>query len=157
MKANLTITTPEFVVETVEDYVTGYSLVLVYTDGHATFTYDGTAMYDVTTAGYQYKTVGNETTTSYAHVYALVVAGKADRTKIAAGTTPVAGTLQCNDLDVNKSGSVDLRDAVAVVAVYNANETYMTKYMSIVLEADVNHDKLVDCDDFGLIKAEYLN
>lgn len=152
----LTITTPAFVVETVKDYVTGYSLVLVYTDGHATFTYDGTAMYDVTTAGYQYKTVGNETTTSYAHVYALVVKGEADQTKIAAGTTPVAGTLQCNDLDVNKSGSVDLRDAVAVVAVYNANETYMTKYMSIVLEADVNHDKRVDSNDFGEIKAEYL-
>ena len=155
-KANLTILTPTFVVETVEDYVTGYSLVLVYTDGNATFTYDGTAMYDVTTAGYKYKTEENETT-SYAHVYALVVADKADQTKIAAGTTPVAGTLNCSDLDVNKSGSVDLRDAVAVVAVYNANETYMTKYMSIVLEADVNHDKHVNATDFGMIKAEYLN
>lgn len=154
-KANLTILTPTFVVETVEDYVTGYSLVLVYTDGNATFTYDGTAMYDVTTAGYKYKTEENETT-SYAHVYALVVADKADQTKIAAGTTPVAGTLNCSDLDVNKSGSVDLRDAVAVVAVYNANETYMTNYMSIVLEADVNHDKHVNATDFGAIKAEYL-
>lgn len=154
-KANLTILAPTFVVETVEDYVTGYSLVLVYTDGNATFTYDGTAMYDVTTAGYKYKTEESETTI-YAHVYALVVKDKADQTKIAAGTTPVAGTLQCNDLDVNKSGSVDLRDAVAVVAVYNTNETYMTKYMSIVLEADVNHDKKVDSTDFGEIKAEYL-
>ena len=154
-KANLTISAPTFVVETVEDYVTGYSLVLVYTDGKATFTYDGTAMYDVTTAGYKYKTEENETT-SYARVYALVVANEADQTKIAVGTTPVAGTLQCNDLDVNKSNSVDLRDAVAVVAVYNANETYMTKYMSIVLEADVNHDKKVDSKDFGEIKAEYL-
>ena len=152
-KANLTISAPTFVVETVEDYVTGYSLVLVYTDGNATFTYDGTAMYDVTTAGYKCKT---EESASYAHVYALVVKDKADQTKIAAGTTPVAGTLQCNDLDVNKSDSVDLRDAVAVVAVYNANETYMTKYMSIVLEADVNHDKQVDSQDFGKIKAEYL-
>ena len=136
--------------------MTGYSLVLVYTDGNATFTYDGTAMYDVTTAGYKYKTEENETT-SYAHVYALVVAGKAEEAKVAAGITPVAGTLKCNDLDVNKSGSVDLRDAVAVVAVYNANETYMTKYMSIVLEADVNHDKHVNATDFGMIKAEYLN
>ena len=152
-KANLMISAPTFVVETVEDYVTGYSLVLVYTDGKATFTYDGTAMYDVTTAGYKCKT---EESASYAHVYALVVKDKADQTKIAAGTTPVAGTLQCNDLDVNKSDSVDLRDAVAVVAVYNANETYMTKYMSIVLEADVNHDKQVDSQDFGKIKAEYL-
>lgn len=150
----LTITTPAFVVETVEDYVPRYSLVLVYTDGNATFTYDGTAMYDVTTAGYECKT--EESETSYDHVYALVVEGEADQTKIAAGTTPVAGTLQCNDLDVNKSGSVDLRDAVAVVAVYNANANYMTNYMSIVLEADVNHDKHVDATDFGAIKAEYL-
>lgn len=153
-KANLTISAPTFVVETVEDYVTGYSLVLVYTDGNATFTYDGTAMYDVTTAGYKYKT--EESETSYAHVYALVVTDKADQTKVAAGTTPVADTLQCNDLDVNKSGSVDLRDAVAVVAVYNANANYMTNYMSIVLEADVNHDKHVNATDFGAIKAEYL-
>lgn len=153
-KANLTIMTPSFAVETVGDYVPGYSLVLVYTDGNATFTYDGKAMYDVTSAGYKYKT--EESETSYTHVYALVVKGEASDTKVAAGTTPVVETLNCGDLDVNKSGSVDLRDAVAVVAVYNANETYMTKYMSIVLEADVNHDKKVDSKDFGKIKAEYL-
>lgn len=152
-KANLTISAPTFVVETVEDYVTGYSLVLVYTDGNATFTYNGTAMYDVTTAGYKCKT---EESASYAHVYALVVKDKADAEKVVVRTTSVAETLKCDDLDVNKSGSVDLRDAVAVVAVYNANETYMTKYMSIVLEADVNHDKKVDSKDFGKIKAEYL-
>lgn len=154
MTAKLTISAPAFVVETVKEYVPGYSLVLVYTDGNATFTYDGTAMYDVTTAGYKYKT--EESETSYTHVYALVVEGEADQTKIAAGTTPVVEKLKCNDLDVNKSGSVDLRDAVAVVAVYNANETYMTNYVSIVLEADVNHDKHVDIKDFGAIKAEYL-
>lgn len=153
-KANLTITAPAFVVETVKEYVPGYSLVLVYTDGNATFTYDGTAMYDVTTAGYKCKT--EESENSYTHVYALVVEGEADQTKIAAGTTPVVEKLKCNDLDVNKSGSVDLRDAVAVVAVYNANETYMTNYVSIVLEADVNHDKHVDIKDFGAIKADYL-
>lgn len=152
----LTIKNPTYAVETVRDYVPGYSLVLVYTDSNATFTYNDAAMYDVTSAGYKYKAAGAAEETGYAHVYALVVAGTADETKIAAGITPVAATLKCDDLDVNKSGSVDLRDAVAVVAVYNANETYMTKYMSIVLEADVNHSKTVDVDDFGLIKAEYL-
>ena len=151
-KANLTILTPTFVVETVEDYVTGYSLVLIYTDGNATFTYDNAAMYDVTSAGYK----PENSEKIYVHVYALVVVGEADQAKIAAGTTPVVETLKCDDLDVNKSGSVDLRDAVAVVAVYNANETYMTNYMSIVLEADVNHDKHVNATDFGAIKAEYL-
>ena len=151
----LTITTPAYVVETFGDYVPGYSLVLVYTNGNATFTYDGKAMYDVTSAGYKYYKT-EESETSYTHVYALVVKGNAEADKVAAGTTPVVETLQCNDLDVNKSGSVDLRDAVAVVAVYNTNETYMTKYMSIVLEADVNHDKKVESQDFGAIKAEYL-
>lgn len=147
----LTIKNPTYVVEITADYVTGYSLVLVYTNSNATFTYSSAAMYDVTSAGYKYNDADE-----YSHVYALVVNGTADTASVAAGTTPVADTLKCDDLDVNKSGSVDLRDAVAVVAVYNANATYMTKYMAIVLEADVNHDKHVTSDDFSLIKAEYL-
>lgn len=151
----LTIKDPTYVVEITHDYVTGYSLVLVYTNSNATFTYSSAAMYDVTSAGYKYKAADAATETAYAHVYALVVNGTADTASVAAGTTPVADTLKCDDLDVNKSGSVDLRDAVAVVAVYNVNATYMTKYMAIVLEADVNHDKKVDSNDFSLIKTEY--
>ena len=147
----LTIKDPTYVVEITEDYVTGYSLVLVYTNDKATFTYDGNTMYNVTSAGYKYNNADE-----YSHVYALVVKGNASADQVAAGTTPVADTLKCDDLDVNKSGSVDLRDAVAVVAVYNANATYMTKYMAIVLEADVTHNKHVSSDDFSLIKAEYL-
>ena len=149
-KGTLTIGAPVYVTE-ITEYVAGYKLVLVYTNSNATFTYANAAMYDVTSAGYKYNKADE-----YSHVYALVVNGTADTDKVAAGTTPVVEVLNCSDLDVNKSGSVDLRDAVAVVAVYNANETYMTKYMAIVLEADVNHDKHVSSDDFSLIKAEYL-
>ena len=149
-KGTLTIGAPVYVTE-ITEYVAGYKLVLVYTNSNATFTYANAAMYDVTSAGYKYNKADE-----YSHVYALVVNGTADTDKVAAGTTPVVEILNCSDLDVNKSGSVDLRDAVAVVAVYNANETYMTKYMAIVLEADVNHDKHVTSDDFSLIKAEYL-
>ena len=149
-KGTLTIEAPVYVTE-ITEYVAGYKLVLVYTNSNATFTYANAAMYDVTSAGYKYN---NED--EYSHVYALVVNGIADTASVAAGTTPVAGTLKCDDLDVNKSDSVDLRDAVAVVAVYNVNATYMTKYMAIVLEADVNHDKKVNSNDFSLIKAEYL-
>ena len=47
-------------------------------------------------------------------------------------------------------------DAVAVVAVYNVKETYMNGHMPIVLKADVNHDKVVNAADFGVIKAEYM-
>ena len=150
IKGKLTISKPTYVVEIIKDYVSKYSLVLVYTDSNATFTYNDAAMYDVTSAGYKH------VDESYNHTYALVVNGSANEANVAAGTTPVVKTLNCNDLDVNGSNSVDLRDAVAVVAVYNANENYMTNYMSIVLEADVNHDKKVDIDDFSLIKAEYL-
>ena len=149
-KGTLTIEAPVYVTE-ITEYVAGYKLVLVYTNSNATFTYANAAMYDVTSAGYKYN---NED--EYSHVYALVVNGIADTASVAAGTTSVAGTLKCDDLDVNKSDSVDLRDAVAVVAVYNVNATYMTKYMAIVLEADVNHDKKVNSTDFSHIKAEYL-
>ena len=70
--------------------------------------------------------------------------------------TAVAATLNCATLDVNTSSSVDLNDAVAVVAVYNAKETYMNGHMPIVLKADVNHDKVVNAGDFSEIKAEYM-
>ena len=150
IKGTLTISEPTYVVEIIGDYVPQYSLVLVYTDSNATFTYNGAAMYDVTSAGYKY------VDKSYNHTYALVVNGSANEANVAAGIMPVVKTLNCSDLDVNGSNSVDLRDAVAVVAVYNANKNYMTNYMSIVLEADVDHDKQVDIDDFSLIKAEYL-
>ena len=148
----LTIHAAEQQVEIVSDYVSGYSLVLVYTDDNAKYTYDGAAMYDVTSAGY--KPAGSDA--AYRHVYALVVEGTADETKVLACSTPVAAVLNCADLDVNRSGSVDLKDAVAVVAVYNGHEAYMKDYMSIVLEGDVNHDKQVNAADFGQIKAEYL-
>ena len=76
--------------------------------------------------------------------------------KVAADMTTVAAVLNCATLDVNSSNSVDLNDAVAVVAVYNAKETYMNGHMPIVLKADVNHDKVVNAEDFGKIKAEYM-
>lgn len=154
--AKVSVYTPAYQVEYVNEYVAGYHMILVYTDSNATFSFDSKAMYDVTSAGYKY---GD---TAYSHVYAIVVKGVEGDTeesvtaKIAVNMTPVAATLVCNTLDVNSSNSVDLRDAVAVVAVYNANETYMTSYLPIVLKADVSHDKKVDASDFNLIKAEYL-
>lgn len=154
---NVTVSTPTYYVEYVSEYVAGYHMILVYTDSKATFSFDNKAMYDVSGAGYKY---GN---TAYAHVYAIVVEGAEGDTeetvtaKVKADMTAVAATLDyTKPLDVNSSDSVDLRDAVAVVAVYNVNETYMTSHMQIVLKSDVDKSKDVDSSDFNLIKAEYL-
>lgn len=147
----LTITAPDSKVEIVNDYVAGYDLVLVYTDSNATFTYDGAAMYDVTAAGYKY-----QNTTEYRHVYGLVVpAAAADETKVAAGT----GAFEAlpYGYDVNGNGTVaDLDDAMVVVGVYNVRAAYVPAKMKMVLQADVNGDKLVNVLDFGTIRAEYL-
>ena len=154
-KGTLTVSAPTYEVEVKNDYVSGYYMILVYTNDATTFSYDGSAMYDVSSAGYKYGE------TAYTHVYAIVVKGVEGDTaetlqaKVAANMTPVAATLQYT-LDVNSSNSVDLNDAVAVVAVYNAKETYMNGHMLIVLKADVNHDKVVNAADFGVIKAEYM-
>lgn len=154
----LTVSAPTYVVEVKNEYVSGYHMILVYTNDATTFSYDGKAMYDVTSAGYKY----GESQTAYNHVYAMVVKGTDSDTedslkaKVAANMTPVAAKLQYT-LDVNSSNSVDLNDAVAVVAVYNAKVTYMNGHMPIVLKADVNHDKVVNAADFGVIKAEYMN
>lgn len=152
----LTVSAPTYAVEVINEYVSGYHMILVYTNDATTFSYDSSAMYDVSSAGYKYGE------TAYTHVYAIVVKGvdgdtaEALQDKVAADMTAVAATLNCATLDVNTSSSVDLNDAVAVVAVYNAKETYMNGHMPIVLKADVNHDKVVNAADFGVIKAEYM-
>jgi hypothetical protein len=148
-------TVPEYDVEVIEDYVADYNMVLVYTDDESNFRYDGTAMYDVTGAGYTY----GEEKKSYSHVYAIVVKGENPdvmKEKVTLDMTAESETLNCNTLDVNESGSVDLYDAVATVYVYHSNSIYMNGYQSIVLKADVNHDKKVDMDDFYKIKEYYL-
>lgn len=151
-KGTLTITAPVYVTEIKEDYVAGYDLVLVYTDSNATFTYDAAAMYNVTAAGYKY---GNET--AYQHVYGLVVAHTdADAVnKVAAGTA--SATSLTYGYDVNSNGTTaDLDDAMVVVGVYNVRSAYVLAKMEMVLKADVNGDKMVDVNDFGVIRAEYL-
>ena len=136
--------------------MSGYYLVLVYTNDSGSISFDNKAMYDVTSAGYKYNG------TAYSHVYATVVKGGDGITantltaKVKADASVTATVLTCNTLDVNSSGTVDLRDAVAAVAVYNVNETYMTEHLPIVLKADVDHSKKVDASDFNKLKVEYL-
>lgn len=151
----LTITDADFDVELVEDYTDEYTLVLVYTNSNATFTYDSAAMYKLTGTTYKYKDENNAET-EYKNVFGLVVKGAANKANVAAVAGTPAGTLDCSTLDVNREVGVNFSDAVAVQAVLNGIESYMTNYMDIVLKADVNHDKLVNIDDVGLIMTEVL-
>ena len=143
--AKVIINEPQYVVET-NEYVAGYSLVLVYTNSDkVTYSYDGNAMLDVSNAGY---TKDGE---SYSYVYAWVVKGQGNADKIDYLTTGTPNKINYS-CDVNASGSVDLRDVSAVVCVYNTDNNYMVaSQMALVLRADVNHDKSVTMSDVSQI------
>ncbi len=143
--------TSDYVCET-QEYIQGYSLLLVYTDKNLTFSYDSKAMYDVNNDDYLYSSDDIWCT----HVYAMVVKGGVDTTKVTPDMTPIVSKVDTT-LDVNGSDSIDLRDAVAVVATYNGNTTYLTEYMTVVMQADINHDREVNVLDFSAIKHHVLN
>lgn len=146
--ATVKITEPVYHVES-EEYVAGYSLVQIYTNTTGLkFTYDGRTMYDVTNAGYTPDT----TTDTYTTVYAVVVEGSLDTTKVAytASTTAAEKIVYSND--VNGSGKVDMNDTLSVVAVYNTRGITDANMM-IVLRADVDHSKEVDASDWAIVKA----
>lgn len=144
--AKVTINQPKYFTET-QEYVSGYTLVLVYSDFDAPYyTYDGHSMLDVTASGYSLDGI------SYKHVYGWVVKGNADLSKIAyTSEKPVKIAYSC---DVNASNRIDLRDAVATMCVYNTDTNYMTAdQMALILRADVDHNKKVDASDYGTILA----
>lgn len=145
-EAKVIINQPEYFTETTE-YVSGYSLVLVYTNYDATrYTYDGNTMLDVTSAGYAHSGI------EYQHVYGWVVKGTPELSKI--GYTQENAPRVAYSMDVNASGKADLRDAVATVGVYNADATYMKdSNMAMILRADIDHNKKVDSLDYGEILA----
>lgn len=165
------------------DYITGWDLVLCYTDEAVpSFNYDGKMMYDVTSFGYKLGTVWNADGTaittegqSYAHVYAYLVEGTADTSKVLPSNVTLVTTdgatyridlnTEKGRMDVNKSGTIDINDLVAVQAVYNVDKASLTGVgatgdmadlseqarMAIVLRADVSGDKIVDTYDCSLI------
>lgn len=145
--ATVKITAPSYFTESVE-YVAGHSLVLVYTNTDGlNFKYDGRTMYDVTNAGYSLSG------TAYKHVYGIVVSGASDMTKLsyASGTATMVG--YSTNVNGDSSNTTDVKDAVCVVSVYNADPTYMTDAnMMVVLRADVDHNKKVDNSDTNLVK-----
>ncbi len=144
--AKVKITEPAYYTESVE-YVAGHSLVLVYTNTDGlNFKYDNRTMYDVTNAGYSLSG------TAYKHVYGIVVSGTSDMTKLsyATGTATMVG--YSTNVNGDSENTTDVKDAVCVVSVYNADPTYMTDAnMMVVLRADVNHDKKVDNSDTNMV------
>ena len=146
-EAKVTINQPKYFTETTE-YVSGYSLVLVYTDYDATrYTYNGNTMLDVTSAGYARSGV------EYQHVYGWVVKGAPELSKI--GYTQDNTVRVAYSKDVNASGTTDLRDVVATVGIYNADARYMLdSNMAMILRADIDHNKKVDSRDYGAILAD---
>lgn len=145
-EAKVTINQPKYFTETTE-YVSGYSLVLVYTNYDTTrYTYDGNTMLDVTSAGYAHSGI------EYQHVYGWVVKGTPELSKI--GYTQKNAPRVAYSKDVNASGTVDLRDVVATAGIYNADATYMKdSNMAMILRADIDHNKKVDSLDYGEILA----
>lgn len=171
---------PEKVVE-VADYVSGYKLILVYTDADgAYFTYADrtTLMLDVTSAGYKYiDEQGNVSSHDYRHVYGYVVAAEmkdadtyqsADfyksNVKFAANTTSTPEVITSYDYDVNCSEkqapfTANLSDVVFTTSVYNSN--IEEAYMKAILKADTNREgdnaKIVDGSDIADVKTDYTN
>lgn len=138
--------------EQANEYVGGRQLLLAFTnDETAAFNYDGTPMYDVSANGY-----AAEDDLYYEYAFACVVEGSGDEDLVEeVERTSSHSVLACTE-NVNGSASTDLRDAIAVVAVYMDNETYFDGHMSIVLQCDVNADGVVDMDDCKAIFAAYL-
>ena len=166
---NFEIKNVEYKVEKT-DYVTGWDLVLVYTnDAVPGFKYDmggETGLvntYNVSDLGYEHGTVWNAagtavttTGTHYNYVYAIVVFGDADITKVVPSnkaSITIDRTNTKNRYDVNNSNTVDINDLVAVQGTYNVGSDYLNdEQMSIVLRADVSGNKKVDTYDCSLIK-----
>ena len=149
------------------DWVTGYDIVLVYTnDTVPGFKYNDAMMYNLSGMANKYK----YGTTEYTYVYGLVVYGDADITKVVPsniaaltidydGTTDSVQIVQSSQYDVNSSTSTDINDLTAVQGTYNVGAEYMdasthaVTQMTVVLRADVNRDKKVDTIDCSQIKA----
>lgn len=152
-----------------QDYIAGYRLVLVYTNvDKAYFTYKGQEMYDVSDAPYEYydydftTMTATKDTTEYKHIYAIVVDAEygyedtteneamyANNVEFASETAKPEKILY--NSDINYTGELDVEDFSITNGVYNV--LYRGKaFITRLLKADVNGNKLVDTEDAGMIK-----
>jgi hypothetical protein len=148
----VTLSAAKYVVAATE-YISGRTMVYLFTDEAVHFQYGGASMYDVTAMGYAYAgedsvcASGGAGATAYAHVYALLLDGGTDydSTKITAVSkdTSLAGTITASTAgacDVNNDKSVTIDDAVAVSGVVNAK----IGSIKLIFRADVDRNGKVD-------------
>ena len=152
-----------------QDYIAGYRLVLVYTNvDKAYFTYKGQEMYDVSDAPYEYydydftTMTATKDDTDYKHIYAIVVEAEygyedtaeneamyANNVEFASETAKSEKILY--NSDINYTGELDVEDFSITNGVYNV--LYRGKaFITRLLKADVNGNKLVDTEDARMIK-----
>ncbi len=181
VKGNLYIGAPtDFKVEVVnnkllkgddykQDYIAGYRLVLVYTNvDKAYFTYKGQEMYDVSDAPYEYydydfaTMTATKDATEYKHIYAIVVEAEYGYEDTAENEAMYANNVEfasesakpekiLYNSDVNYTGELDVEDFSITNGIYNV--LYRGKaFITRLLKADANGNKLVDTEDARMIK-----
>gem|GEM_PF-5379392 len=124
-----------FTVTVHEDYVAGYTLVLVDGDA-ANYSYDGSNMYYV------------ERYEAFAYIVEGSITAADAKAKITI-STGTAVTITDN-YNVNGRNGVDLNDVVAVVGCYAAYYD-VDQYMDMYLRADVDGSYTVDSADAALV------
>ena len=135
-----------------DDYAPGKALVLLGIEGTpATVTCDGQTMLDVTSANY--KLDGKR----YTHTYAIVVDESAAATaqvaaepvdsNQAANAKAILSNLLHYDCDVDRSGSVNIRDAQTVACIMNGGTPSTADDMKTWLLADADANGTVNTSD----------
>ncbi len=145
----------------VNEYVTGKSIVLVYTDqSDISFIYRNNFMYDVTS---KYKKDGYEKT--YAMVTDTIANGTTEDYKadIAFEYVPLNDKYIIEALtdgfnyDINNSGGFTISDVIVVYGVFYVEPSYFPYYMPEILKADINNDKCVNIVDTELCRDVFIN
>ncbi len=159
------------------DYITNYTMILVYTDtDKAYFTYgtENTVMYEVKNSTYEYREYEENGTQikpvdehSYKHIFALIVPAIDDKIMTSydervktykenvhfTSDSTKAGKIINKDPveDVNGTGKVNLSDITAVLNVQKTESSYVLALMEIMIRADVDGSKYVNGDDLSMV------
>lgn len=128
---------PAFTVETFDEYVTGYTLVVVTGDAEDGYAYNGVPMIKIPDGKYGY------------------LVSRYDASKVAVNTGAACGDITGDAAyDVNGTDKVDFNDAGAAFGCYNVAYDVDTN-MAMYLRADVNGDHKADGDDVSVIMNNY--